>query len=386
MTGTPTLRCWSMALALGLCLAARDASGEHRQDAGGSVAPATDSSLIAVDADLGGVGVSSPASAPANSVDAGASDAREPPAWAPKLTATVKPASALVGDPIEVRIKIRHEKGISVNLPLSLELGKFSELSRRDNTREIGKKGDKRAVPLVERTFVLQVAAYELGQVSLPPVEVTALGPGGELITLRTPSFPIQIRSILSNEPNAKPRSLEPPVQVFQRTWWLLYLIIALAAVGLVVTVTLLVNRHLRARRERDKPPPPPRPAHLVALERLGTIDVESYIEKEAYKELYLMLSEIMRDYVGRRWGFDALEMTTTEIDESLRRAAVGAEVRQRLVTYFNECDLVKFAKCRPEAGGARAAVQGAEALVRQTAQIAAPRPPTAPGVVDHEP
>ena len=140
---------------------------------------------------------------------------------------------------------------------MKLELGKFSELQRREATREDARPGE---MPLVERTFTLQVATYELGEVTLPAIEVTALGPHGELLSLTTAPVPVRVRSVLANEPRPQLKASEPPVRVFQPSYWLLYLIIGVAAVGLVVGVTLLVSRRLRARREALKPPPPPIP------------------------------------------------------------------------------------------------------------------------------
>jgi len=294
------------------------------------------------------------------------------PEWAPKLNATVKPAVARLGDPVEVTLKVRHRKGVSVNLPLTLELGKFSELSRRESTREIPPR-EKGGFPEVEQTFVLDVAAYELGELTLPPVEVTALGPGGELVTLKTEPLPIVVRSVMPNEPNPKLKDLTPPVQVYQRAWWLIYTLVGLILVVLTTVVTLLVARHLRARRERLRPPPPPTPAHVIALRRLGELDVEAYIAEERYKELYLLLSEIMRQYVGRRWGFDALEMTTSEVSEAMEQARVHGDVRRRFVRAFDAWDLIKFAKYKPEADAAREAKTEAEDMVQDTSLIAAP-------------
>ena len=224
----------------------------------------------------------------------------EKPEWAPKLSATVKPVLVKLGDPITVEIKVRHKPGISVNLPLKLEMDKFSELSRQDTSRQLGAKGE---IPEVERTFTIKVAAYDLGELTLPPVEVTALGPRGEMITLTTAAMPIKVKSVMSNEPQPKLKELEPPVSVFQRTWWLIYLLIGLAGAGLVAVVTLLVARHLRARREREAPPPPPVPPHVIALERLDALDVEHLIREERFKELYL---EVHRRALGfRRPGDD---------------------------------------------------------------------------------
>jgi hypothetical protein len=297
-------------------------------------------------------------------------DSRRPlPEWAPKLSASVKPAIAVIGDPIVVTIAVRHRRGIAVNLPLQLELGKFNELSREDTSRELSAKS-KGQITDLERVFVVKVAAYELGDLTLPPLEVTALGPGGELISLATEAMPIRVRGVLRNEPNPKPKGLEPPVSVWQRSWLLLYAIIALAAVGVVVVITLLVNRHLRARREAARPAPPPIPAYVIALRRLEEVDVEAYVATQRFKELYLLLSEILRQYVGGRWGFDGLEMTTTEIREAMAARLVDADTCRRFETYFLDCDLVKFAKYQPEPGHARQAVLDALALVRSTADL----------------
>ena len=300
-------------------------------------------------------------------VDARAGDAKPPPAWAPKLWATVKPATVALGDPIKVTIKVRHRQGVAVNLPLKLELGKFSELSRDDSQGTGAQAEPKTKAGQQERVFVVKVAAYELGKLTLPPIEVTALGPGNEMITLTTPALPILVKSVMPNEPNPKLKELEPPVSVFMRTWWLLYLIIGLAAVGLVVALTLIVSRRLRARREAAKPPPPPIPPQVTALERLSALDTEAHIAAETYKELFLELSEIVREYVGGRWGFDALEMTTREINHALESRFVDAALCQRFDAFFASSDLVKFAKYLPDPGGARQARVEAEKLVRET-------------------
>ncbi len=308
---------------------------------------------------------------PADNSAAGPSDAgpdAEPlPGWAPKLTATLAPTAAHVGDPIKMTITVRHKQGVSVNLPLKLELGKFTELSRDETSKKIGAKGQ---IPQHQRIFVLEVAAFELGEQVLPPIDVTALGPSGQLITLRTMAIPVQITSVMKNEPKPKLRELEPPIAVFQRTWWFVYLMIGLGALIIVITATLIISRRIRRRRERQRPPPPPVPPHLRALEQLEQLDLEAFIEQERYKELYLLLSEIVREYVGGRWRFDALEMTTTEINAVLSRRDVVAPIRERLQSFFNSCDLVKFAKYRPDPDVAREAFAEAEMIVRDTKEV----------------
>jgi hypothetical protein len=286
------------------------------------------------------------------------------PDWEPKLRATVKPASAHVGDPIEVTITVEHRPDISVTLPVQLELGKFRELSR-DSARRV--EGPEGHLPTVEQSYTVRVAAYELGELTLPPIELTALGPDDELITIATTAFPIKIVSVLANEPDPKLKQAETPIRVYRRTWWLLYTIGGLAMLGIIVLTTILLYRRVQARREASKPPPPPIPAHVIAFERLDQLDVETLIAAEAYKELYLQLSEILREYIGRLWHFEALEMTSAEIGAVLAEREVDADARGRLKEMFSSWDLVKFAKYRPDGASARAAVDETRRFIEQT-------------------
>jgi len=315
-----------------------------------------------------------------------ADSATTAPDWVPKLRAQVRPASGHLGDPIRVTLVLTHRKGVSVTLPLQLQLGDFSELSRKEKVTTTGPKrsegsgsspsgsSQSRSSPSgkldgerIEHTYTLRVAAYKLGELTLPPIEITALGPGGELYTMHTEPIPIRIGSVMPNEPNPKLKGMEPPVRVFQRTWWLLYALGGLALVLVAVVVTLVIQRRLQRRAAIAAPPPPPTPPHVVALLRLDGLEVEQMIEAERFKELYLELSEIVREYIGGRWQFDALEMTTAEIAAALAARSVSPEVQQRLQRYFNDCDLVKFAKFQPDTETAQHAVNEARAIVKDT-------------------
>lgn len=293
-----------------------------------------------------------------------ASSAAVRPSWTPKLRATVKPALAHVGDPIEVRITVTHRQGVSVTLPLRLELGAFSELSRDETHRVIGPEGQ---LPLVEQSFKLRVAAYALGEHTIPPIELNALGPGGELVSLKTSPVPIRIGSVMANEPQPKLKPGEPPIRVFRRSYLLAWVLGAIALVALIVLLTLLIYKRAQARRHAERPPPPALPAHVLALERLDQLDVERLLREQNYKQLYLELSEIVREYIGRIWQLDALEMTTEEIALALRQRDVAEGLRERIERHFRGWDLVKFAKLQPDEADARAAVDSARAFVHDT-------------------
>ena len=70
------------------------------------------------------------------------------------------------------------------------------------------------------------------------------------------------------------------------------------------------------------RPGPPPRPAHEIALERLDRLGAYGFLENADNRPFYFAVSEIIRDYLGGRFGFDSLELTTDELMEELRRRA----------------------------------------------------------------
>ena len=79
-------------------------------------------------------------------------------------------------------------------------------------------------------------------------------------------------------------------------------------------------------------------------------------------------MSEVIRDYLGGRYGFDSLEMTTDELVAELKRHA-GRELHLlgEIQGWLSACDLVKFAKVSPTAAEARGALESAIRIVTAT-------------------
>ena len=91
-------------------------------------------------------------------------------------------------------------------------------------------------------------------------------------------------------------------------------------------------------RRKRKLPP------HQVAMNEIERIKGERKWAEEDSKEYYTQLTETLRNYIHERYGFNAMEMTSSEIIERLLQEqdeTALAELRQ----LFQTADLVKFAK-----------------------------------------
>ncbi len=107
-------------------------------------------------------------------------------------------------------------------------------------------------------------------------------------------------------------------------------------------------------KRYRDNKPiirvikvEPKLPPHEQAMQEIAQIKEEKSVQKEDAKPYYTALTDTLRYYMHGRYGFNAMEMTSSEILEQLQRepdVQMFNELRELLTT----ADLVKFSKLQP--------------------------------------
>ncbi len=132
--------------------------------------------------------------------------------------------------------------------------------------------------------------------------------------------------------------------------FWLIVLItlgvVALAVIGFFVY--RYVKRHAAPSAEVAEPQDL-RPAHEIALERLDVIKAEKLWQQNRAKEYHTQLTDVVRDYIARRFGICAVEQTSAEILAGIQPALSGQKtVYADLKTLLTTSDLVKFAKYKP--------------------------------------
>lgn len=83
---------------------------------------------------------------------------------------------------------------------------------------------------------------------------------------------------------------------------------------------------------------------HQKALKEIEHIKSEKMVSSENQKEYYTRLTDTLRLYINERFGFNAMEMTSSEIIEHLQTNG-NQEMIDELRDIFRTADLVKFAK-----------------------------------------
>ena len=128
-----------------------------------------------------------------------------------------------------------------------------------------------------------------------------------------------------------------------------------------------MARRAKQRRLARPVPVDPPSPAWEVAWEQLQALQ-ERLPDEERRRELYFDLSEVMRGYLGSRYDFDALEMTTSEVITALREVRFPRGVDERaLESFLLNCDLVKFARYKASIEETSANLIAAQGVVERT-------------------
>lgn len=92
----------------------------------------------------------------------------------------------------------------------------------------------------------------------------------------------------------------------------------------------------------------PKLPPHQLAMKEIERIKSEKIWQKGLSKEYYTDLTDALRTYIKNRFGFNALEMTSSEIIDRLLELKDKDAVSD-LKNLFQTADLVKFAKHDPQ-------------------------------------
>lgn len=225
-------------------------------------------------------------------------------------------------------------------------------------------------------TFELQLLCFEVGVHDLGPLRVRITTAAGELIELESNSSTIEVRSLLANEPDPQLKPPTEPVVVEQDDHRLLIALGILLAIALGALLAWLFMRWWNKRDRPEPAPPPPPPPWETALTELheleqGRADAVSEGRTEQWVDA---VSDSIRAYLGRRFGFHGLESTTDEIADRLLRTKSLTIEPQHAVAFLGQCDLVKFAKASLADEASRTLIEEALALVDQTRPAALPQ------------
>jgi hypothetical protein len=308
------------------------------------------------------------------------------------LRALASQGALRLGEPLDITLELTAPAGAAVHFPgAGTDLGAFELRGERALDPEPVSTG------LVRHAKVLTVATFsaDSATVTLPSLTAQVALPGQSARLARSAPLVLGLESVLPPaEAGGDTADLKPLKAVIDLPggWprWPLWLALAVA----LALVALYLWRRFRPRHVAPAPlrPVDRRPCDVIALEALAELRAAGLARQGAVKQHYAALTDILRPYLERRFGFPAVDLTTTEILHAASPALVALHP-DRHGALFNElsgllaeADLVKFAKLEPSAAIAEGEVERAAEFVRATAPSRLPPVPPPPPGRDSEP
>ncbi|HEX3851371.1 MAG TPA: hypothetical protein VHW01_10425 [Polyangiaceae bacterium] len=301
----------------------------------------------------------------------------------PKFTEKIA-ARAVSGHALTLDVVVEHGKGETV-LPTGFHL-----LSDSPEAKALEREGfalpdaEGAAGPRLERveqgeraTTTVHLSVVPLPpkpgrhEMILPPLPIAVSRASGELVTVCTAPHGVLVEDPIASVPNPAPKG-NPAARRQLEIWTAAKHVAFAALVALIVgaLAALLISRWLR-RPKKLPPPPPPRPPWDVALEALHDIRHAGLTGEGRFAEVFDRVSDVLRRYLGDRYGYDGLESTTREALGSLCQITPQIEDLSGIETFMRDADLVKFARLTPSEGECIDLMARAENIVTRTIAIA---------------
>ncbi len=285
----------------------------------------------------------------------------KPPEVEPSgFQARVQPERVLVGEPFTYELVITHPSDQRYELDLPTELGDFELLSQ---SRTPPRAGTEPAVT----TFRLKLSAFNLGMLTLPDVPFLVSTPEG-LKRFVAPGRTLEVGSTLpedSQSEGAELKDIQPPTEVAIRSLTLVWVLL-----GLLAAMALGFGAWRLFQKYRNRPMAevkPLLPLDVRTRQALDGLEAEKLPEQGRVKDFYFRLSEIIRGYLGERYGFDALECTSSELMQALRRKQLLQFPEDGLMRFVSESDLVKYAKAESSPDACHQALSFGYELLEKT-------------------
>lgn len=276
------------------------------------------------------------------------------------VLASVDSSDYLVGDYINYTLEIRAGKNIEITTPIIRDSLKKVEVIKE--LPQVSKEENN----IKSSTFGFIISYYDSGSVTISPIAVRykESGIAEEKIALSNPvTFTVHTLQV---EQQADIKDVKDPLTI-PLDWKFILL------VALIVLLILAASFYLYRRYKKKKAEQPVKkkiiriPAHVRALSALDKLESEQLWQKGKVKEYHSTITGIIRGYFEERFNLPALELTTSEQMQQLKRVPSAENILNTTNEFLNNADLVKFAKFIPLPSVNEAMMNQAKEIVNST-------------------
>lgn len=246
----------------------------------------------------------------------------------------------LIGEQTDVVLSVTAKEGSKIKMPsfkpsqyitpgVEVLSGSDADTSALDNG-------------LIKVTKRYTLTSFDENLYYIPPMKVIVNGKGYQSKSLALKVLTVPVDTL-------HPEKFFPPKGVQDNpfdwsdwafSFWLSVLFVLFGVTAYYLWTRLKENKPVIARVRIVKKVLP----HQKALSEIDHIKSDRRLMSEDQKTYYTLLTDVLRNYIKERFGFNAMEMTSSEIIDKLQ-AENDKKLVDELKDLFVTADLVKFAK-----------------------------------------
>ncbi|HXH19682.1 MAG TPA: hypothetical protein VNJ07_11435 [Chitinophagales bacterium] len=252
----------------------------------------------------------------------------------------------LIGDQVKFSLEVIRDKQTQIvwpHLGSSIKIDSVREIEilsfRTDTVQQANQQKEI-------RTYTLTV--FDSGYYVIPPIVLKYKdNPGDSFSVAQSEPMLLTVKSMeVDTAAPIKPIK-EPLTMPFHISEILKELLIGAGVLalitGLILYFSLRKKKPVLIKRFVRKEPP-----HEIALNKLRALEEKKLWQQGEVKRYYSELSEIIREYIERRFDIPALESTTDEIMARINVTGITGKLQDEFRLMLQTSDLVKFAKAYP--------------------------------------
>jgi len=196
-----------------------------------------------------------------------------------------------------------------------------------------------------ERKDKLTLMTFLDGKVEIPALNARVQVPNSGSMECRSVALTVEVEPKVN-----KKGELEASVKDIKKPIWMISIWQIVLAVLIALVLLALITWYSRKSGilNLGSKQEPIRPPEEIARKKLKALKNSNYLESGNFKEYYIELTNIIRQYLEGRYFISALDRTTSELMRELKRILDrkdAADFRDLL----ERSDVIKFAKGSPD-------------------------------------
>lgn len=256
------------------------------------------------------------------------------------VEAKIDSIQILIGEQTGVTVSVTAKKGATIKFPTLKPTQQVTPgVEIIEDTKADTSQLDNGLIR-VSKKYIL--TSFDENLYYLPPMKVTVNGKPyqSKSLALKVLTVPVDTAHLDKFFPPKDVQGNPFDWNEWSGAFWLSVLFVLLCVITYYLWTRLKENKPVIAHVRLIKKIPP----HQKALKDIETLKTERMSVSEDQKTYYTKLTEVLRKYIKERFGFNAMEMTSSEIIERLRQEG-DRKMIDELRELFTTADLVKFAK-----------------------------------------